>query len=145
MGQHLPAMQVPPEQSALPQQSELAMHAPLHSLKPLPHWNPHAPFEQVGVALATVGHAVQLAPHELTLVSDRQSPLQACVPAPHVPMQDVPLAMQAFAQGIWLAGQLAPHDVPSHVAAPPWGAAQAVHDVPHDAGEVSSAQPPLQA
>ena len=42
-----------------------------------------------------------------------------------------------------MPGQLAPHFVPSQVADPPCGAEHAVHDVPHEAIDVLSAQPPL--
>jgi hypothetical protein len=53
--------------------------------------------------------------------------------------------MQTLAHSFCPEGQLAPQVWPSQVAAPPWGGAHAVHDVPHDAGEWSSAQAPLQA
>jgi hypothetical protein len=138
-------MHDPAGQSASAQHSELSMHAAPHLLKPASHCVPHAPFEQVGVALATDGHAVQLVPHELTLVFDRHRPAQSCVPAAHVPMQDAPFAMHAFAHTFWFDGQLAPQAAPSHVAVPPAGAGQAVHDVPHEAGDLSSTQRPLHA
>jgi hypothetical protein len=144
VGQHLPAMQAPPGQSASLQQRELAMQAPLQSLNPASHRKAHAPFAHVGVAFATAGQAEQLPPHEFTLVFERQRPLQSCVPEGHVPMQAMAFAMQASAQTFSPVGQLAPQVVPSQVAAPPCGAEQAEQEVPHDAGEVSSAQPPLQ-
>jgi hypothetical protein len=146
VGQQRPPMHAPPGQSASAQHSELSMHASPHFLKPESHCVPHAPFAHVAVALGTVGHAVQLvAPHEFTLVFDRHRPAQSCVPAGHVPMHDAPPGMHAFAHTFCPGGQLAPHDAPSHVAVPPAGAGQAVHDVPHDAGDLSSTQRPLQA
>jgi hypothetical protein len=99
----------------------------------------------VGVALATAGHAAQLAPQEFTLVFDAQTPLQSWVPLGQAPMHDAAWSMHAFAHSFWPARQVAPHFVPSHVARPPSGAGQAEQDVPHEAGDVSSAHPPLQA
>lgn len=145
VGQHLPAMQAPPAQSASVQHRELAMQAPLQSLKPELHVKPHAPLVQVAVASVTAGQAAQLAPQEFTLVFERQRPLQSCVPMGQAPMQAVPFAMQTLAQSFSPVGQLAPQVVPSHVAVPPCGVEQAEQEVPHDAGESSAEQPPLQA
>jgi len=145
VGQHLPARQAPPGQSASLQHRELAMQAPLQSLKPELHVKWHAPLAQVAVAFATAGQAAQRAPHEFTLVFERQRPLQSCVPAGHTPMQAEPAAMQTLAQSFSPVGQLAPQVVPSQVAVPPCGDEQAEQEAPHDAGEVSSEQPPLQA
>jgi hypothetical protein len=99
----------------------------------------------VGVPLVTPGQGVQLGPHEFTLVSERHRPPHAWVPGAHTPMQASPSGMQTFAQGFLPGGQLEPHFVPSQVAVPPWGAAQAEHEVPQVAGETSGAQVPLQA
>jgi hypothetical protein len=95
--------------------------------------------------LATAGQAVQLAPHEFTLVSAEHRPPQSCVPVGHVPMHAAPVSMQTLAQRFWPVGQLAPHIVPSQVAVPPCGGAHAEHDVPHDAVAMLLAQPALQA
>jgi len=133
------------EQSASAQHSELAMQAPLQSLKPELHVKPHAPLAQVAVAFVTAGQAAQLPPQEFTLVFERQRPLQSCVPMGQTPMQAAPFAMQTLAQTFSPIGHFAPQVVPSHVAAPPCGAEQAEQEVPHDAGELSSEQPPLQA
>jgi hypothetical protein len=145
VGQHFPLMHAPPAQSASAQHRELAMHAPLHGLNPGSHWEPQAPFAQVGMALAPAGQGTQLVPHEFTLVFERQRPPQSCVPAAQLPMHEAPSSMQALAQSFWPAGQLAPHLVPSQEAAPPCGGEQAEQDDPHEAVAVSLAQPPLQA
>jgi hypothetical protein len=118
-GQHLPDMQAPPEQSALLQQRELSMQALPQSLKPGLHWKPHIPFMHVEVALATAGQAVQLPPHEFTLVFDAHNPEQSWVPMGHAPMQEAPLSMQTFAHSFWPMGHVAPQLVPSQVAVPP--------------------------
>jgi hypothetical protein len=145
VGQHLPAMQAPPGQSTSVQHRELAMQAPLQSLKPALHVKPQAPLAQVAVAFVTAGQAAQLTPQEFTLVFDRQRPLQSCVSMGHMPIQAVPFAMQTLAQSFSPVGQLALQVVPLHVAVPPCGAEQAEQELPHDAGELSSEQPPLQA
>ena len=121
------------------------MQAPLQSLKPESHVKPQAPLAQVAVALVTAGQAAQREPQEFTLVFERQRPLQSCVPMGQMPMQAAPFGMQTLAQTFWPVGQLAPQVVPSQVAVPPCGVEQAEQDVPHDAGEVSPEQPPLQA
>jgi hypothetical protein len=144
-GQHLPDEHFAPGQSPSSQHSELAMQPAPHLLKPRSHWNPQAPAEQVGVPLVTPGQGAQLAPHEFTLVSERQRPPQGCVPVPHTPMHASPSGMQTLAQGFFPGGQLEPHFVPSQVAVPPWGAAQAEQEVPQLAGDVSGTQAPLQA
>ena len=42
-------------------------------------------------------------------------------------------------------GHVAPHLAPSQVACPPRGEGQAEHEVPQEAGDLSSTHPPLQA
>jgi hypothetical protein len=86
-GQHLPDEHFDPAQSPSSQQSELGMQPAPQRLKPGSHWIPQAPWAQVGAPPSTVGQAAQLAPHEFTLVSERQRPLQSCVPAGHTPLQ----------------------------------------------------------
>jgi hypothetical protein len=138
-------MQAPPGQSASAQHRELAMQAPLQSLKPESHVKPQARLAQVAVAFVTEGQGSQLAPQEFTLVFERHRPLQSCVPMGHMPIQAVPFGMQTLAQSFSPVGQLAPQVVPSQVAVPPCGVEQAEQEVPHDAGELSPEQPPLQA
>jgi hypothetical protein len=99
----------------------------------------------VGDAPSTAGQGVQLAPHELTLVSERQRPLQLWEPLGQFPMHAWPSGMQALAHGFLPAPQLAPHAVPSQVAVPPAGAAHAVHDEPQLAVDVFETHMPLQA
>lgn len=144
-GQHFPDEHFDPAQSPSSQQSELAMQPAPQRLKPGSHWIPHAPCEHVGVPPSTEGQAAQLEPHELTLVFERQRPLQSCVPTGHTPMQDCPSGMQAFAHTFLPSGHFGPQVVPLHVASPPVGAAHAVHEVPQLAGEVFEAHMPLQA
>jgi hypothetical protein len=148
-GQHLPVEHFAPGQSASAQQSELAMQPAPHLLKPASHWKPQVPVPpatvQVGAPSVTAGHAVQLAPHEFTLVSERHRPPQSCVPAAQTPMHACPSGMQTLAQSFLPVGQLAPHVVPLHVAAPPVGGEHAVQEVPQLAVEVSLAHMPLQA
>lgn len=52
--------------------SELATHAPPQRWKPVLQVNPQVPLVQVRTAFAWVGQAVQLVPHESTLVFDEQ-------------------------------------------------------------------------
>jgi hypothetical protein len=99
----------------------------------------------VEVALATAGQAAQLPPHELTLVFDAHNPEQSWVPMGQEPMQEAALSMQTFAHSFCPMGHVAPQLVPSQVAVPPCGARHAEQEEPHDAGEVSRAQPPLHA
>jgi hypothetical protein len=103
--------------------------------------NAHAVPLHEAVEFAGVVHGAHAVPQLLVLVFVWQIPLQSCVPAGHIPMQVWSCAMHAPAQSFWLAGQVPPHDVPSHVAVPPpVGAVQAVHEVPQLVGLVFDTQ-----
>ena len=54
----------------------------------------------VGVAFATLGHALHELPHEFVLALLRHCPPQLCVPDGHTPMQACPLGMQSFAHSL---------------------------------------------
>jgi len=145
VGQHFPDEHIAPGQSPSLQQSELAMQPTPHVLKPWSHWKPQAPAAHVGVPFVTDAQAVQRAPQEFTLVLERHSPPQSCVPPAQAPMQDCPSGMQTFAHSFLPGGQVAPQALPSQVAVPPWGVAHAEHEPPQVAGAVSSAHAPLHA
>ena len=87
---------------------------------------------------------MQDVPHELTLVSSKQLPLQSCVPLGQLPLHAMPVAMHAPRQSFCPLGHEPPQDVPSHVALPPLGAVQGVHDMLQLCSLVPLTQAPLQ-
>jgi hypothetical protein len=91
-------------------------------------------------------HAEQRAPHVPTLPLGEQMPLQLWVFVGHMLLQARLLAMQAPLHSCMLVGQLVPHDRPSQVAEPPWGTAQAEHEVgPQLARSVLATHAPVPA
>jgi hypothetical protein len=81
------------------------------------------------IAFGGTGHGVHDVPHELTLSSAKQLPLQSCVFAGHMPLHAIDDGMHVPAHSFWLAGQAPPHCVPSQVAVPPVGAVHGVQDM----------------
>lgn len=59
-----------------------------------------------------------------------------------VPAQAAVSAMQTPLQRTFGTGQVPPHEVPSQVAVPPWGTAQAVQALPQLCGSAFPAQLP---
>jgi len=121
---------------------------PGHSREVLSQVMPHIPPLQVAWPCeAGAGQAKHCVPHEPVSVSDRQMPLQLCVPLGHDPLQAMVLAMQAPLQILLPVGHAGLHASPSQVTVPPVGAAQAEHDVlslgPQVAGALLSTQAPL--
>jgi hypothetical protein len=84
--------------------------------------------------LAGTTHGAQAAPHEFTLEFGAQAPPQSCVIAGHWFVQAFCIGMHVPAHTFWPPGQVTPHLVPSQLAVPPVGGAQAVHEVPHVCG-----------
>jgi hypothetical protein len=105
---------------------------------------PQAPFTQVAAPIAGVGQGRQDLPHELTAISDTQLLAQLCVPAGQTPAQASASPMHVPTHSFFPAGQAAPQAVPSQVALPPMGAGQGVQETPQLAGDLLSAQTPLQ-
>jgi hypothetical protein len=87
-------------------------------------------------------HAV--APHELTLVLEAQTPLQAWVPAAHCPSQAALLSTQAPLHSFLPDGQVPPQAPWVQVAVPPVGTGQGSHELPQVIGLVSLTQRPSQ-
>ena len=56
-------------------------------------------------------------------------PPQSCVPDGHTPEQAAAASMHVPAHGFIVPGHFGMHMVPSHVADPPVGGVQALHDV----------------
>jgi len=72
-----------------------------------------------------------------------QSPLQSWLPASHWPEHAAAASMQAPAHSFLPVGQEPPHMPFVHVADPPVGTEQGVHDIPHVATSVSRTHVPL--
>jgi hypothetical protein len=106
--------------------------------------NPHDPPLHVAVEFDGGEHGEHDVPHELVLVSLTQLLLQSCVPVGQVPLQAMLIGMQLPRQSFCPDGQLAPHEVPSHVAVPPTGGGHALHDVPQVLGSLLLTQLPPQ-
>ena len=124
-----------PGQSPAAQQLVTGMQAPLHARYPALQDQPHVPFAHEALALAGATQGEHEVPHELTLAFTRHWPLQLWVPLRQVLPQATALSRHCPAQSRIPDGQLAPHTEPSHVADPPTGAVQGVHEVPHEVGE----------
>jgi hypothetical protein len=113
----------------------LLLHSEPHRWKPLRQAKRQLAPSQVATALLGGLQGVQALPHELRSVLDTQLPPQLCVPAVvHVPVQGE-VAGVHFPAHSWVpAGHSPPHLLPSHVALPPSGAGQGVHEAPQLAG-----------
>ena len=121
---------------------------PGHRREVLSQLTPHIPPLQVAVPCKpAAGQAKHCVPHDAVSVSDRQMPLQLCVPLGHDPLQAVLLEMQAPLQILLPDGHAGLHASPSQDTVPPVGAAQAEHEVlslgPQVATALLSTQAPL--
>lgn len=95
-------------------------------------------------AFTGTGQGVQEEPHELTLASSKQLPLQSWVPLGQVPLHAMFVAMQAPTHNFCPLGQAPPHDVPSQVAVPPIGGVHGVQDMLQLFASVELTQSPPQ-
>jgi hypothetical protein len=137
----------------VPQLAGLVFDAqvPAQLWKPALQVIPHVPVTPLHTAVPFgpgVGHATQVGPQKLVLVSLWQMPLQLCVPVGHTPLQAFAFGMHAPAHSLLPVGHAGTHAKPSHVTVPPpVGAWQAVHDVlslgPQVAGARLSTHLPL--
>jgi hypothetical protein len=112
--------------------------------------------------LVGVTHAVQPDPHALTLLATHwlpqkfwplahwQDPAAHCLPPVHCRAHAPQLLLSicslthAVPHELYPALQRIPQEVPSHVAEPFWGTAQAEQVGPHDVGDELLEQVPLQ-
>ena len=85
---------------------------------------------QVAWAFGGVGQGVHEAPHELTAVLARQTPLQSCVPCGHCPLHAAPAGKHAPAHSCWPSGQAGTQACPLQLTDPPVGATQGAQAVP---------------
>lgn len=83
---------------------------------------------------------MQEVPQLATSLSLTQFPAQSWVPAGQAPSHALLFSMQAPLHNFVPFGHVAPHFVPSQVAAPPVGTGQAVQPVPQVPGSMLLAQ-----
>jgi hypothetical protein len=95
---------------------------------------------QVAWPLAGAWQGMQDVPQFAVSLFDTQLPAQLCVSVGQVPSQALPSSMHVPLQSFILAGQVAPHLVPSQVALPPAGIGQGVQPIPQVSGSVLLAQ-----
>jgi hypothetical protein len=124
----------------LPQDIALlsSLHSvPLHKWYPVRQVKPHLLPSQVASEAVGGVQGEQDVPHEVVLLLGTQFPPQSCEPDGQTPLHALSFPMQLPAHNFDPFGQVAPHLVPSHVALPPMGMGQALHDVPHVFGSLS--------
>jgi len=134
-------LQVPPQLcmpagQTTPHVTLLATQTPLHSLKPVLQAKLQEPPLQVAEAFCGTGHAVHEVPQPLTLVFDRHTPAQLCMPAGQVMVHVDDERMQTPLQSLKPVAQTPPQRPLVQVAAPLAGAGQAVQETPQCAGEL---------
>jgi hypothetical protein len=121
----------------------LSLHSFPQRWKPALHLKAHFVPSHVESASLGWAHGVQAVPHEVVALFGTQFPSQSCVPLAQTPLQALSLATHSPAHSLRLAGQAAPHLVPSQVAVPAIGVGQALHDIPQVSGSLSLTQASL--
>jgi len=124
------------------QQPVEGMHAEPQTLKLDLHSKSQVPLSHMASELGGAGQFVQLVPHFVGSSSSTQSFPHSWAPVSQAPSQAAPLSMHSPKQSSFPLGQRVPQDVPSQVASPPSGAAQAVQATPQLSMESSETQTP---